>query len=64
MKFAVTKCVCFDITFEEMKSIMKKNNIKTLEELKEIKALSGNCKLCLPYIIEMIKTGKTEFELT
>jgi bacterioferritin-associated ferredoxin len=62
MDFKVTKCVCFDITFAEMKSLMEKNNITTLEELKEIKTLAENCKLCLPYIKEMIRTGKTEFE--
>lgn len=63
MKNKVTKCVCFDITFAEMKSVMKEKNISTIEELKEIKTFAENCKLCIPYIDEMIKTGKTEFKI-
>ena len=38
MKFLVTKCVCNDITFEEMKNIMKENNLKSIEELIKIKS--------------------------
>lgn len=63
MKFEVTKCVCYDTTFEEMKDIMNKNNINTLEELRQIKPVALNCKLCVPYINKMIETGETKFEL-
>ncbi len=63
MKFEVTKCVCYDTTFEEMKEIMEKNNIGTIDELRKIKPVALNCKLCLPYIIKMIETGKTKFEV-
>ena len=62
-KFNVLKCICFDTTFKEMKEIMKKNNINSIEELRQIKQISANCKLCLPYIEKMIKTGQTEFEV-
>ncbi|MFZ1319921.1 MAG: (2Fe-2S)-binding protein [Ignavibacteria bacterium] len=62
-KYPVKKCVCFDVTFLEMKNIMKENGINTIEELKEIKELAGNCKICVPYIKKMIQTGKTEFEI-
>lgn len=46
-----------------MKNIMKEKGIDTIEELKEIKELAGNCKICVPYIKKMIQTGKTEFEI-
>lgn len=62
-KYPVKKCICFDVTFLEMKNIMKEKGITTIEELKEIKELAGNCKICVPYIKKMIQTGKTEFEI-
>ncbi|MBK9334769.1 MAG: hypothetical protein IPM96_20815 [Ignavibacteria bacterium] len=43
--------------------IMKEKGITTLNELKEAKQLAGNCKFCVPYIEQMIETGKTEFEI-
>ncbi|MEO8666531.1 MAG: (2Fe-2S)-binding protein [Ignavibacteria bacterium] len=61
-KFSITKCICFDTTFKEMKKIMKENNLKTLEELREVKMVAVNCRLCVPYILKMINTGKTKFE--
>lgn len=63
MKFEVTKCICFDMTFEEMKKIMYENNINSLVELKKIKTVASNCKLCIPYINKMIETGETKFEV-
>ncbi|MEO8209025.1 MAG: (2Fe-2S)-binding protein [bacterium] len=63
MKFNITKCICYDTTFSEMKNIMEENNLKTLEELREIKIVAANCKLCVPYINRMIETGETEFDV-
>jgi len=63
MKFEVTKCICYDTTFEEMKAIMIKYNLRTVDELIKIKPVALNCKLCLPYINKMIATGDTVFEV-
>lgn len=63
MGYKVDKCICFDTTFAEMKKIMEENNLKTLEELKQVKRVADNCMLCVPYIFKMIETGETEFEL-
>ena len=59
--YKIVKCVCFDTTFQEMKSIMKEKDLKTIDELRKVKEVGNNCRLCVPYIEEMIKTGKTEF---
>ncbi|MBV6479218.1 MAG: hypothetical protein HGGPFJEG_01989 [Ignavibacteria bacterium] len=64
MKVKINKCICYDTTFKEMISIMIKNNLKSIDELRNIKPVSLNCKLCLPYINKMIETGKTEFNET
>lgn len=61
MKVHIDRCICYNTTFEEMKSIMCENNIKTIDELRNIKPVSLNCKICLPYILKMIETGETEF---
>ncbi len=58
----VDRCVCFNIKFSEMKEIAAKNNAKTITELKKYIIFGENCKLCIPYIELMLKTGKTEFE--
>ncbi|MEO6693795.1 MAG: hypothetical protein ABIY50_04365 [Ignavibacteria bacterium] len=63
MKIEVTKCICYNTTFEEMKSIMQKNKLNTVDELRNIKPVALDCRLCLPYIIKMINTGETKFDL-
>lgn len=60
-KYLINKCVCFDTTFKEMKSILKKNDLKNIDELRKVKEVGTNCKLCVPYIEKMIQTGRTEF---
>lgn len=58
----VTRCVCFNITFRELKELSIKNNCKSLQELKEYAIFSEKCKLCSPYIQKMFETGKVEFD--
>lgn len=45
----ITKCICYNITFEE---ILK---------LSSIENICNKCKMCNPYIKESIKTGMTKF---
>lgn len=47
-----------------MKQVMTDNNLTTSEELKQYVTFGENCRLCVPYVKQMIKTGKTEFEYT
>ncbi len=60
----VTKCVCSDILFSEIKVKADKNGVKNIEELRKHVTLGENCRLCIPYIELMFKTGRTEFEYT
>lgn len=62
-KYSITKCICFDKTFQEIKKIMKEKNISSICEIIEVTGVAANCKLCLPYITFMIETGQTEFEI-
>lgn len=45
-----------------MKLVSEKYGLKNIGELKEHFLFGENCKLCLPYVELMLKTGKTEFE--
>jgi bacterioferritin-associated ferredoxin len=57
----IDKCVCSNITFLEVKEIAENQNVKDIEGLLEAIEVAKNCKLCLPYLNEMLKTGQTEF---
>lgn len=63
MFYMVTKCICSDILFSEMKVTADKYELKNVNELKEYVQFGGNCQFCIPYIEMMFKTGKTEFEV-
>ncbi len=58
----VIKCVCSDILFSEMKKIAEKHGVSSTDKLREYVTFGVNCKLCLPYVEKMLKTGETEFE--
>jgi len=58
----VDRCVCFDKTFTEMKKVIDKHNITTLDELKKYFIFGENCRICLPYVELVLSSGKTEFE--
>lgn len=58
----VTKCICFDKDFSELKRIIDNKKLKSFEELQEIITFGKNCALCVPYVKQIFITGKTEFE--
>ena len=60
----VTKCVCSDILFSEMKKTADKYDLKSINDLKEYVSFGENCRLCIPYIELMFRSGRTEFEYT
>lgn len=57
----INRCVCFDITFQKLKTIAQEKNCTSVDELKKHAVFSDKCKLCLPYIKTMLKTGETVF---
>lgn len=61
-QFTVTKCICHNKEFSEIRAYVQENNIKSVRELQEQKYCSCGCGLCAPYIELMLKTGETSFE--
>ena len=60
--YLVTRCVCLDTPFEEIKEFADNKGLTTLEELQAEDLCSTKCKMCAPYIELMLKTGQTKFK--
>lgn len=58
----VDRCLCHRITFLEIKEIAEEKGYETIEELQAAGVSSTSCKLCLPYVKILLKTGKTSFK--
>ncbi len=59
----VTRCVCYNLRFSELKKIARKHGVSTIEELQEHVRFGLNCKRCHPYVRLMLATGQTVFEV-
>lgn len=60
--YMVTRCICDDISFKELKQLSYEKGYKNVHQLIEGKICATNCKLCVPYIHKMLKTGQIAFE--
>lgn len=58
----VTRCICHQISFEEIKKISDNKEFDTVEKLRVEGICSTNCRLCEPYIKMMLKTGEVSFQ--
>jgi len=57
----VTKCICYDRTFEEVKEYARENGISSVDELQDLDYCSNSCGLCAPYVEVTLETGQTVF---
>lgn len=60
----VTQCICSQVTFAALKKLASEKNAKSIEDLQKIRPFGLSCKLCIPYIRQMLKDGRTEFSET
>lgn len=60
---AIDRCICHKITFSDIKKIANEKGYSTIEELQKANISSTNCKLCKPYVKEMLRSGKTSFPI-
>jgi NAD(P)H-nitrite reductase large subunit len=61
-RFSVTKCICHDRSFAELKAYADKHGLQQIEELQKRKLCSCGCQMCAPYVELMLQTGETAFE--
>jgi bacterioferritin-associated ferredoxin len=59
----VTHCICFDVSFAQLKKVADTNNVHDLEALQQCVQFGHNCGLCHPYVRQMLRTGQTEFDV-
>jgi bacterioferritin-associated ferredoxin len=57
----VKRCICSDVTFAELKEVADAKSITTIEKLQQDRPFGRSCKLCIPYVRQMLKDGTTEF---
>lgn len=61
-RFTVSKCICHQKDFSDIKSFAEENGISSVSELQGKQYCSCGCGLCAPYIELMLETGETSFE--
>lgn len=59
-EFPIQKCVCMDVSFEALKAA----GVRDLEQIQREYGCSTECGLCLPYLVQMLKTGQTRFRIS
>ena len=57
----IIKCICHGTRFTELKRIAEKTGARTITELQRHAPFATNCKRCVPYVNEMLRSGRTEF---
>jgi bacterioferritin-associated ferredoxin len=57
----VTRCICHDKSFEEIKKYAEENNISSLDELQSQNFCSNSCRMCSPYVEIVLESGQTDF---
>ena len=59
MAYVVSRCVCMDVSFAELKSLAEREGIDADEACRRTGCGSG-CGLCAPYIRAALAIGVTE----
>jgi NAD(P)H-nitrite reductase large subunit len=57
----VTKCICHDRSFDEVKAYAESQKISRVDDLQDHDYCSNSCGLCTPYVEVLLETGQTEF---
>jgi len=56
---SVDRCVCHNVTLAQLKAIATKDT--TVKELSDKTKCCTSCGMCRPYVILMLRTGRTAF---
>jgi len=56
----IDRCYCYQKMFAEIVALAKNNNWN-LENIQEHLLFGKKCGLCMPFIRDAIKTGRTEY---
>ena len=59
---SITRCVCTNATFSDLKRIAGEQGARTIDELRKHVEFASECELCRKYVERMLATGETEFD--
>ena len=57
----IDRCYCFDRSFAELRDAADESGAASIEELQDEIVFGHNCKLCHPYVENMLRTRQTSF---
>ena len=57
----IDRCICNDVRFEEALEVSENYGCQSVSELRDHLKICDTCQMCLPYLQEMLETGKVEF---
>lgn len=57
----IDRCICANKQFSELLEIALKNDCTSISEVQSLCDFGKNCKRCLPYISQMLKTHQCVF---
>ena len=60
----INRCVCYEVTFAELRDLAAERRLRTVEELRCAQDFAGNCRMCVPYVKKMLRTRETAFSVT
>lgn len=58
----IDRCYCFQVTFAELQRVAVSTGARSVEELQEHRDFGLQCRLCHPYVRQMLRTGFTAFD--
>lgn len=57
----IDRCVCYNITFEQLKTIQQNTGATSIQDLQQHLYFGGKCEMCHRYVSKMLRTGQTVF---
>lgn len=61
MSIQIDRCICFQKSFAELRQIAKTQGADSVSALQEHVIFGRKCRLCHPYVAEMLRSGQTVF---
>ncbi|TAM76641.1 (2Fe-2S)-binding protein [bacterium] len=58
----VTRCICANVSFADLLRLARERGWNFAELTEQTGATLG-CGMCLPYVVRMLQTGETSFDV-
>lgn len=58
----IDRCYCYEVRFARLKRVVEETGAESVAALQEHVEFGKNCRLCHPYVRQMLRTGEVAFE--